>query len=349
VICRFNGNRLLPIIFVTAVIAGCEPKSASSPPEQASITTDLGPVVVYAQRKAVDLDAILGAYRAETGARYRIRSGDASTHNAQGDESKADLIIANSFAEIWSAAEADALRPVFSDTIERNIDTVLRDPESRWIALSLRARVVVYNTDLVAVEELNDVQTYAALGEDAWRGKLCLSTSKVAGNQSLVAFLIRRYDNREAEIVVRKWRANLATTVFDDDDALLQAVASGSCVLGIADSSKLAALQSVSNDVPVGVHWFRVPGEQFLDISAAGVGRHAANPAAAALLLEWLSSDAANALFATREYEFPANEDSPPGLMVSAWAQHAVMQESIADLGFLQEDALKLIERARYP
>ncbi len=65
---------------------------------------------------------------------------------------------------------------------------------------------------------------YAALGDDIWRGKLCLSSSQVPGNRTLVAFLIRQYDLRDAEIVVRKWRANLATDVFADDVSLVGAI-----------------------------------------------------------------------------------------------------------------------------
>jgi len=337
------------IVAITTVVAACEPKSGVEVPEQAPVSSSPEPVILYAQRNPVDLHEILAAYRTETGASFEIRTGEGIAPNVQSGLHNADLIIVNSFAEIWSAAESDALRPVFSTTIDQNIATALRDPESRWIALAIRARVVVYNTDLLTAGDLADVQTYASLAEDNWRGRLCLSSSKVAGNQSLVAFLIRQLGNREAEIVVRKWRANLATTVFDDDEALLQAITDGSCALGIADSGKLTALQSASDDAPVAAHWFRSPGEQFLDISAAGVSRHAVNPAGAKLLLEWLTGIAANALFAIQENEFPANADAPAGLIVSAWEQHAVMQEPIAALGFLQEDALKLIERARYP
>ena len=138
-------------------------------------------------------------------------------------------------------------------------------------------------------------------------------------------------------------------TVFTNDGTLLAAIADGRCGLGLVDSNVLAALLYSKQDAPVAVRWFDDPSGTLADISGGGVTRHAKNPEAALQLLEWLASSTPNALFATLRYEFPANPASETGRAIAAWPHDAVDLESLSDLGFLLEEADRLIERARYP
>jgi hypothetical protein len=175
------------------------------------------PVVVHATMPASRIMSVLDAYTAETGKEIQLASDDM-------DASTADLFLAPNIAELWQFAETDLFRPTVSESIERNIPSALRDPEFRWTALATHARIVVHNTALVSIDELGDVDNYAALGQEKWRNRICLSSSAVPGNRTLIALLIRRYDLREAEIIVRNWRANFATGVFADDLSLIKAI-----------------------------------------------------------------------------------------------------------------------------
>jgi len=117
--------------------------------------------------------SVLDAYRSATGTKYRLMSDDMPEQAARlGNPQlmpKADLFVAGSLAELWSVAESDALRPVYSETLVNNIDPAMRDPESRWVALASRARIVVYNTGQVSAQKMAALQDYASLGDEAWR------------------------------------------------------------------------------------------------------------------------------------------------------------------------------------
>lgn len=310
-------------------------------------------VLVYTALPSSQVQPVLDAYAAETGRTVELvvaegDLGDGPVHSPDALP-KADLYLGRSLTELWGIAEMDGFRPTDSPAIDSNIPPALRDQERRWTALSMRSSLIVYNTDVVSAAELETVQNYADLGGPAWRDRLCLSSSVVPGNRTLVASLIASHGLREAEIIVRNWRANLAGSVYPADDGLIKAVASGECGAGIVQSDALQTYVSRNAAAPVATHFFASSESIAVDVSGAGVMRHADNPDGAAELLSWLTTESANALFASLGAQFPANNDSPVSLSLEPLGVTVAAPRSMTNLGFLQEDAALLIERARYP
>jgi len=343
------------LTLLALMISGCgkeEVAPTAGPSAETPPALNL-PLIVYATMPASRLQPVLDAYTAETGKKVQLVTGDrdiASPSDAgQGSLPAADLLLVRSLSELWPFAEKNGFRPTFSASIEVNIPQDLRDPESRWTALGTHGRIVVYNTERVSVDALGDVDDYAALGDNAWRDKLCLSSSQLPGNRTLVAFLIRQYDLRDAEIVVRKWLANLATNVFADDRSLMDAVADGQCAIGITGSHELARYLSANAAAPIALHFFADSGSVAVDASGGGVTRHARNPRDAAELLSWLTTNAPNALYAAQNQEFPANAVAPLSRSIEAWRDLVSAPTSLSALGFLHEDTILLNKRARYP
>lgn len=339
---RLDKLRVASLVLI--VLAGCGQEQVEPPPEAQEIpepaSAASGQVVVRSSRPPQQMIPVLDGWRSETDGRFELVTDVAGEAPAE-----ADIYVNGSLAETWDLAEADAFRPVYSDIIAANIDARLRDSESRWTALSRRARVIVYNPERVSAAELQAIQNYESLRDPGWRDRLCLSSSGVPGNRLLVALLISRHDLREAELIVREWQANLAATVFADDDALLTAIDEGACAIGIADSTGI--LTGAYDNAAV--HWFASPGETLVDVTTASVSRHAGDPEEAAALLEWLTADTPNALFAIQDLEFPANANARPANLISGYAENVSVLRPLAELGFLIEEADRLIERARYP
>ena len=344
-------NSLLGLMAL-GILTACGNESPTSEVAQEQ-PAQSGPLLVYASHDASRTASALDAYRSETGTRFQLRSDDMAERDPRLENPllmpKVDLFVGGSLAELWAVAEADALRPVSSELLAGNISEAMRDPESRWIALSSRARIVAYNTDLVSLDKIASVRDYTSLGDETWRDSLCLASSAVPGNRALIAFLIKQLGVRDAEITVRRWRENLAELVFANDVELIDAVASGKCAVGILDSNVFATYARARSDAPVAAYWFESPDTILFDISGAGVTRHAADPDGAKALLEWLTTVTPNALFAAQNFEFPANSDSQTGAAISAWSEFVTEPASLSELAFLLEDADRLIERARYP
>ena len=342
--------RLVPGLLAIALLSSACSREEAPPVPDA--TEDL-PLAVYAAMPRARVQSVLDAYTAETGKEVQLHSAvrelSLGHDNVVGSLPGADLFLLPSLTELWYLAESDEFRPTFSDVLESHIPSDLRDPESRWTTLATSARFVVYNSELVRADELGDVNDYAALGEERWHGKLCLSSSTVSGNLTLVAFLIRKYDLREAEIAVRRWRANLATSVFSVDADLIDAISTGQCAIGIAGSNALAVHIEANAGSPVAFHEFADPAEVVVDASGGGVSRHAHNPEDAADLLVWLTMNAPNALYAAQSHEFPANDASSAIPGIDPWRRTVSNPTPLSDLAFLHDEAVLLVQRAKYP
>jgi iron(III) transport system substrate-binding protein len=215
-----------------------------------------------------------------------------------------------------------------------------------WFALSVRARTIVYDTRDVLPSALTD---YAGLADPKWRGKLCLRTSEKVYNQSLVAMLIAAYGEEQTERTVRGWVDNLATDVFSNDTSLLEAMAAGQCDVGIVNTYYFGRLQKEKPDIPVAVFWpAAATGGVHVNVSGAGVTRHAKNAEGAQALLEWMSSGKAQKLLGGENMEYPANPGIEPHPLVAAWGTFDASPMNIAQAGVYQADAVKLMDRAGY-
>ena len=319
-----------------AALAAC-----SRPPQQ---------LVVYSARNEQLIKPIFDRYTAETGMPVRFVTDDAGPLierlAAEGANSPADILMTVDAGELWHAADRGLLQSVESPIIDANIPASLRDPEDRWIGLSVRARTIVYSTECVQPEELGD---YAALADERWKGKLCLRTSKKVYNQSLVAMLIAEYGEEKTESIVKGWVANLATEPFSNDTLLMEAIAAGQCDVGLVNTYYFGRLLREKPQLPVKLFWAdQAANGVHVNVSGAGVTAHAPHRAAARKFLEWLSQPEAQSLFAALNLEYPASPTVPADAAVLAWGDFKQSPMNVAKAGELQSVAVKLMDRAGY-
>lgn len=307
-------------------------------------------LVVYSARNEQLIKPLFDAYTKETGVAVRFvtdKEGPLLQRlKAEGENTPADVLITVDAGNLWQAANEGLLSPVKSAVLEKNIPTHLRDPQNRWFGLSVRARTIFYNPQRVKRTELS---SYEDLANPKWKGRLCLRTSKKVYNQSLVAMMIAEHGEAKTEQIVRGWVSNLATDVFPDDTKLLEAIGAGQCDVGIANTYYYGRLIEKQPQLPVAIFW---PNQNargvHVNVSGAGVTAHAKDRAGAIRLLEWLSSDKAQNLFADVNLEYPANPRVKPDTIVANWGSFKANQINVAKAGELQAAAVKLMDRANY-
>jgi iron(III) transport system substrate-binding protein len=307
-------------------------------------------VVVYSSRQEHLIAPLFEQYENETGVRVRFVTDSEGPLllklESEGDSTPADVLMTVDAGNLWAAAERGLLQPVDSPVLERNVPTYLRDPEQRWFGLSVRARTIAYNTRTV---DPADLSTYEALAEPAWAGRLCLRTSRKVYNQSLVAMLIAEHGEARTEEIVAGWVENLAAPVFSSDTLVLEAIAAGQCDVGIVNSYYFGRLEVERPDIPVALFWPNQEGSGVhVNISGAGVTRHAPRPEAGLALIEWLSSPTAQAFFAAVNLEYPASESVAVDPVVAAWGEFRRNTINVSRAGELQADAVRLMDRAGY-
>lgn len=307
-------------------------------------------LVVYSSRIEALIKPLFDEYTAQTGQKIRFVTDDAGPLierlAAEGANSQADILLTVDAGELWHATERELFQPLQSNTLQANIPASLRDPQNRWFGFSVRARTIVYSTERVQPEEMDG---YVGLADPKWQGRLCLRTSKKVYNQSLVAMLIAALGEERTEEVVRGWVANLATDPFSNDTSLMQAIAAGQCDVGLVNTYYYGRLLRDQPNVPVKLFWADQEGEGVhVNVSGAGVTRHAPRAEQAKQFLEWLSGPQAQAMLAGLNLEYPANPAVAADPAVEAWGQFTQSQMNVAQAGELQAAAVRLMDRASY-
>ncbi|MBF7730104.1 extracellular solute-binding protein [Pseudomonas sp. N040] len=305
-------------------------------------------IVVYSARIDELIKPVFDAYTAKTGVPVKfITDKEApllARLQAEGANTPADLLITVDAGNLWQAEQQGVLKPLQSPVIEANIPPQYRSPTGAWTGLSLRARTIAYSTERVKPAELS---TYEALADAQWEGRLCLRSSKKVYNQSLTATLIEAHGAARTEEIIKGWVGNLATDVFADDTALLQAIDAGQCDVGLVNTYYFGRLQKQDPDLKVKLFW---PNQNdrgvHVNLSGAGVTKYAPHPAAAQALLEWMSSTEAQGLFASLNQEYPANPAVKPSAEVAAWGEFKADSIPLEVAGKRQAEATMLMDRA---
>lgn len=307
-------------------------------------------LVVYSARKEHLIKPIFDLYTKKTGVKIKYLTGKAGVLlerlKAEGPNTPADLLITVDAGNLWHAAEEGLLSPVTTDTLLTNIPSHLRDSQNHWFGLSVRARTIIYNTKKVDVSELS---TYEALANPRWRDRLILRTSKKVYNQSLVASLIVDHGEAETEKIVRGWVANLAAPPFSNDTKVMEAVAAGLGEVGIVNTYYYGRLMKKIPTLPLTLFWPNQNGTGVhVNVSGAGVTTHAKHREDAVRLLEWLSTEEPQGLFAGANMEYPANPTVKVDSVVAGWGEFKPNHINVAEYGKYQAAAIRLMDRAGY-
>jgi len=324
--------------------------SSDQPESGGSAAAEPARLVVYTSRQPHLIEPLFDRYTEKTGISIDyINDSEAALIerlDAEGSETMADLFMTVDAGNLWQAAERDLLQSIESQALNAAVPQALRDGERRWYGLSVRARTIVYHPDRVDAASLS---TYEALADDEWGDRLCLRTSQKVYNQSLVAMLIEHHGEERTEEIVRGWVDNLATEPFSSDTRLIEAIEAGQCDVGIVNSYYLGRKLAENADYPVALFWANQDTTgTHVNVSGAGVTRHAPRVDAARVLLEWLASPEAQAEFAQNNLEFPVNPEVAPRGIVKDWGEFRSDDTPLQIAGERQAQAVRLMDRAGY-
>ena len=325
-------------LLVLLALGACGRQAPDDPPASARPE----PVVVYASYEDEDyLPSLFAAFTRDTGipvtVLHRPEQQAVSDVIENSGSPPADVLLTLSIHGAWRAGNEGALRPLQSETLPAVVPAWLFDPDGYWTAIGFTPIEVLCNADN---EKFCDaIASFEDLSEPDLGGKLCLSGSSLAVGRSLIAGMIADHGTRPAETMVRGWVRNLASPPFDDEQALLQAVAAGTCAVGVATE----VVRQAYGDASLAAKW---PQPKYYEVAAAGIGRHARSADAARRLIEWLVGEEAQAAqFAATGMRpvNPAAYDVPGGFPAPAGKRNAGV------FALFEIEAVKLAERARWP
>src|SRR5215207_9140605 len=301
-------------------------------------------VVVYNGRSQYGDEAAFTAWEKETGMSLELRAGSApelyERLDSEGDETPADLLVTTDLANLWRAKEAGMLEPVTSPVLERQVPARLRDPDGAWWALSLRIRTPMRSTERVPE---NAIKTYADLGDERFRGKLCLRTSNNEYNQSFVADSIAKHGAERTERMLRSWMANDPQILGSDVD-VLEAIAAGRCDAGLTNHYYLGRILKEKPDFPVAPAWPDQDGAgAHTNLSGVGLVKGSEHQADAVSLMEYLTSPPAQEEI-VENAELATNPDVAPPAHIRDWADVKRDPIDVERAGKLLPQAIALMQ-----
>lgn len=307
-------------------------------------------VTVYSSRKEHLIKPLFEAFTKDTGIKVEYLTGKGGALierlKLEGANTPADMFMTVDAGNLWYAGSQDLFQPVQTETLKSNIPSHLRDPNGLWTGLSVRARTIVYSTDRV---NSADLSTYADLSASKWKGKLCLRTSKKIYTKSLAASVIYNHGEDKAGDIISGWVNNLAATPNAKDSHVMNAILSGQCDVGLVNTYYFGRLIEKNPTAPLKLFWANQDTTGVhVNVSGAGVTKHASNAKGATQLLEWLSSAKAQAIYGSLNKEYPANQNIASDDVVSAWGSFKQDSMNLSQAGILQADAVKLMQIQGY-
>ncbi len=265
---------------------------------------------VYSGRHYNTDKELYARFTADTGIKVKLLEGkdDALIERLrnEGEASPADVLVLVDAARLDKASDLDLFQPIRSEALQRDVPAHLRDSKDRWFALTRRVRAVVVNPKLINPDS---IRTYADLANPALKGKLCLRNSKSVYNQSLVADQMILRGEPAARQWVKGMMANVSQPFFTSDTPLARAVAQGTCGAALVNTYYVARMLSGkggATDETLAARLRMVfPRPAHVNISGAGVTRHARHPEAATRLIEFLASPSGGKGYAEANNEYP--------------------------------------------
>ncbi len=311
-------------------------------------------VNVYSARKEALIKPLFDQFTAQTSIKVNLVTGKADALikrlEVEGDNSPVDLLLTVDVARLDRANQKKLFQSVDSEILNNVIPDIYRDKEGHWFGLSLRSRVIIYAKDRVNTDQL---ESYEALADPVWKGKLCVRSSDNVYNQSLVASLIVQHGIEETEEWAQGLVKNFARHPKGGDRDQIKAVASGQCDVALVNTYYLGGMQnSVLEEekaaaAKVGLFW---PNQNdrgaHINISGVGVTKSAKNKEEAVMLLEFLVSDEAQQWYADKNYEYPVKSGIAINETLKRWGDFVSDEVNIDQLGKLNADAVRLMDRA---
>ena len=309
-------------------------------------------VNVYSARHYDTDQSMYDRFTEETGIEVNLIEGgsDALIERIknEGQFSPADMLITVDAGRLWRADQEGIFQPVSSDILSARIPEHLRHPNGHWFGLSKRARVIAFNADSELPDGFSD---YEDLTNDTFKGQVCMRSSGNIYNLSLMASMIAAHGVESAEAWARGVVNNFARTPQSNDTGQLRAVAAGECSVTVANTyylGRLMASEKPEDQALVASLKVMFPNQDnrgaHVNISGAGITKHAPNRDNAVRFLEYLTGEFAQRLFAEGNNEFPVN-----GKTTGPVAEFGDFEEdtlNAAVLGENQKAAVKAYDRA---
>jgi len=311
---------LIILLMVTIVASACgappavTEESATSEVPAASASTEpsaeaeiSGELVIYSGRSEPLIQPVIDAFKSKyPNVDVLLKAGSNSElANALLEEQanpQADVFITTELFTVQSLAG----QGIFQSYLPLGADQLPDEfigTDNMWTGLTRRARVIMYNKDLVSEDELP--ASIFDLTDPKWKGQVAAAGSTNGSMQAQIAAMRQLLGEEETAAWLNGLLAN-EVTFFGGHTDVRKAVGAGEFKLGLVNHYYYYLQQAEGSNVGI---IFPDQGEGQIGLltnaTSAAVVNGAPHPAAAQAFLDFLVSADGQELFAGQNYEYP--------------------------------------------
>ena len=312
-------------------------------------------VNIYSYRQPELIGPLLERFTAETGIETQVlfaSKGLGERIAAEGANSPADVLLTVDIGRLAGAKELGITQPVRSAVVDENVPARYRDPEGHWTGLTTRARIVYASRERFP----DDAISYADLADAKYKGRVCTRSGQHVYSVGLFAWKLANSGEEQTREWLSGLRDNLAQRPAGNDRAQVKSIHAGECDLAIGNTYYMGKMLTNEKE-PEQKDWaasvkvlFPTDGEAGTHQNIAGVvmAKHAPNPDAALKLIEFLSGDEAQELYAEANYEYPVKPGVPVSDLVKSWGEPKPDDTTLDAIAKNRKRASELVDEVNF-
>ncbi len=272
-------------------------------------------LVVYSGRNEALVGPLLARFTEATGIAVTPRYGDtaalAATLLEEGGRTPAAAFLSQDAGALGALQDAARLTALPQSQLDR-VPEAYRSPEGRWVGLSGRSRVLLY--DSAVVDEGDLPESVLDLTDPGYKGKIGIAPTNASFQSFVTGMRVLEGEDRTREFL-EGLKAN-EVQAYENNIAILDAVEAGQIPFGLANHyylyERAAATEGGLEALDARNHFFD-GGDPGALVNVAGIGvLEGKADDRTAKLVEFLLSDESQRYFADDTKEFPLVDGVEP-------------------------------------
>ena len=316
---------------------------------EVEVAREPGSLVVYSGRSESLVAPIIEQFQEVTGIEVAVKYGKtgeiAATLLEEGDNSPADVFFAQDPGGLGAVANAGMMEILPSDITDK-VPAWARSPESEWVGISGRARVVVYNTENLTVEQLP--MSMEDFTKPEWKGRIGWPPTNGSFQAMVTAMRVVWGEDK-----TREWLLGIQANepqVYPKNTPIVAGAAAGEVDVGFVNHYYLHRFLAEEGEDFAARNYHVADGGPGSIILVAGIGilNMAENKDNAERFVNFMLTRAAQQYFASQTFEYPLvegvrtnriltplDEINNPDIDMAALEDLAGTQTLLRDLGIL--------------
>lgn len=314
------------------VLAGCQAAPEEAPEtateeevvEDGSVeavegeATSDGFLTLYSGRSETLVQPLIDQFSEETGIEVEVRYGNTGEMAAllleEGEATQAGVFLSQDAGALGALSQA-GLFSTLPEDISSRVQPGFTSTDDSWVGVTGRARVIVYNTDMVTEDQLPN--TANELLEPQWSGQVGVAPTNASFQSYVTAYRVI-----DGEGAAEAWVSGLVANdpqYFEGNTPILEAVEAGGIPLGLINHYYWYRLEAERGEDNLASRlWFTEAGDPASMVNVTGVG--ILTPAQldqdAIDFVDYMVSEAGQTYFVEQTYEYPLVDgiDAPADL-----------------------------------